>query len=223
MRSGTDCVSVAPAALQSIIVRSAGLIDLAHDLGRFGDGVDQRRLARGRAARCSTSRRALRRLAPRRRGSRAGARAPSRASRRRRSARCFGEPCTSTVPPSSAQRAIRRVTTSSVRARTAASGSVSESPAGLTSSQCRPVTTRPADSTTRRMRAASARVDPLGRFGERERRDLEAVVAERGRRARTGARAASPPSTSLQRAIFMPRPRRPCARARNGRPGRCRR
>ena len=48
----------------------------------------------------------------------------------------------------------------------------------MTSSQCSPVTTRPAASTTPRIRRASAAVDPLGRVGERERRDLEPVVAE---------------------------------------------
>ena len=40
MSSGTGCASVAPAALQSIIVRRAGLVDRANDLGRLGDGVD---------------------------------------------------------------------------------------------------------------------------------------------------------------------------------------
>ena len=65
-------------------------------------------------------------------------------------------PWTSTAPPSSAQSSVRRITTSIVRPRTLASGSVSDKPSGLTSSQCSPVTTRPDASTTLRMFAASA-------------------------------------------------------------------
>ena len=124
------------------------------------------------------------------------------------------------VPRRRARRTARSagVITSTVRARTAASGSVDDRPAGATSSQCRPVTTQARGFDDRRgssqPRAASML---LRECAERERARPPGRRSRARRRARTAARSGMAASTSLHRAILMPHPRRSGAAERSDR------
>ena len=71
--------------------------------------------------------------------------------------------------------------TSSVRSRTARSALVIDSPAGATSSQCRPLTATPASCAARRNSRAPRGRHAIGIVAERERRHFEPGIAELGR------------------------------------------
>ncbi len=150
--SGTS--SIRPAAAQSTIVRSAGLpiastiaaasaIVLITGVSVVASGSMQYTTP----ARCASS-------ATRANESCARAIAVSRVSPAG-IARCPGEPCTSTLPPTSAQKSTSRRMTSTVRARTASSGLVIDRPLGVSRSQCSPVIATPASAAARRIAARS--------------------------------------------------------------------
>ena len=154
LRAGLSTARTTAAASATVLIRPVS----ARRSGSSSSDAVRARRPRAASARNSSSRRARRRVRLPRRRSRAAQ--ASRARARCRRARRTGRSVASS--------------TSSVRARTAASGSVSDRPAGLTSSQCRPVTTRPARSTDAAHPLRLGGVDAIRRIGERERRDLEA-------------------------------------------------
>ena len=177
--AATGSRSLWPAAQVSTIVRSAGLPTASTIAAASATVLMSGRLARAPAARCSRRRRRARASSPaaaKHRCARASAVVAGLA--RPGSAAAPASRAPGTLPPSSAQRPISRRITSTVRARTASSALVIESPFGASSSQCSPVIARPASAVARRIAARSCGDHDVRLVRERERRELEPVVAD---------------------------------------------